>query len=727
MKQFIAYALALLPILAAGQEQDILKDTIALDEVLVKAIRVDQKAPFTQSYLNKTEIEERNLGQDVPALLNFLPSVVTTSDAGNGIGYTGIRVRGSDATRVNVTINGIPLNDSESHNTFWVDLPDFASSTQSIQLQRGVGSSTNGAGAFGASLSLSTNGISEEAYARIDASAGSYRTYKTNVQFGTGILNSEGKWKAEVSGRVSALGSDGYIDRASSDLSSLYLSASVFNERTMLKAIVFGGKEVTYQSWYGVDKQTLQTDRRYNPAGEIYDDAGSLVGFYENQVDDYRQDHYQLHLNHDLGSGWTGNIALHYTYGRGFYEEYENDADFGTYGFTPVEIDGELVSSSDLVRRKWLDNDFYGTTFSLLKNLDRLELIFGGAYNRYHGDHFGEVIWSRYGSQEPGERFYENTGVKTDLNVYAKADLELSERWRLFADLQYRKVDYKVHGTDEGPVDIGLEDNNDFFNPKAGISYFLDKSSFYLSYARGHKEPKRADYLADNDVRPESLDDFELGWNYRSGEFLFKANVYYMYYKDQLVLTGMLDDVGNPIANNVGKSYRFGLELDSRIPLTRNFEWWPNLAISTNKNVDKYFELDGELVELGNTDLSYSPAFIAGSQLRYEPMEGLRLILLSKYVGEQYMSNIEHPDSQLEAYFVNDLQASYTFRTKGLLESVVITAQLNNLFDEKYVSNGYFYTYDDTWTDPDQVTTITGAGYYPQAERNFLLGLSLKF
>ena len=727
MKQFIAYALALLPILAAGQEQDILKDTIALDEVLVKAIRVDQKAPFTQSYLNKTEIEERNLGQDVPALLNFLPSVVTTSDAGNGIGYTGIRVRGSDATRVNVTINGIPLNDSESHITFWVDLPDFASSTQSIQLQRGVGSSTNGAGAFGASLSLSTNGISEEAYARIDASAGSYRTYKTNVQFGTGILNSEGKWKAEVSGRVSALGSDGYIDRASSDLSSLYLSASVFNERTMLKAIVFGGKEVTYQSWYGVDKQTLQTDRRYNPAGEIYDDAGSLVGFYENQVDDYRQDHYQLHLNHDLGSGWTGNIALHYTYGRGFYEEYENDADFGTYGFTPVEIDGELVSSSDLVRRKWLDNDFYGTTFSLLKNLDRLELIFGGAYNRYHGDHFGEVIWSRYGSQEPGERFYENTGVKTDLNVYAKADLELSERWRLFADLQYRKVDYKVHGTDEGPVDIGLEDNNDFFNPKAGISYFLDKSSFYLSYARGHKEPKRADYLADNDVRPESLDDFELGWNYRSGEFLFKANVYYMYYKDQLVLTGMLDDVGNPIANNVGKSYRFGLELDSRIPLTRNFEWWPNLAISTNKNVDKYFELDGELVELGNTDLSYSPAFIAGSQLRYEPLEGLRLILLSKYVGEQYMSNIEHPDSQLEAYFVNDLQASYTFRTKGLLESVVITAQLNNLFDEKYVSNGYFYTYDDAWTDPDQVTTITGAGYYPQAERNFLLGLSLKF
>jgi len=727
MKQFIAYAMALVPIVASSQEKSILKDTIALEEVLVKATRVDQKAPFTQSYLKKSEIEERNLGQDVPSLLNFLPNVVTTSDAGNGIGYTGIRVRGSDATRVNVTINGIPLNDSESHSTFWVDLPDFASSTQSIQLQRGVGSSTNGAGAFGASLSLSTNGISEEAYARIDASAGSYRTYKMNVQFGTGVINREGKLKAEFSGRVSAIGSDGYIDRASSDLSSLYLSASVFNERTMLKAIVFGGQEVTYQSWYGVDKETLKTDRRYNPAGEIYDDQGSLVGFYKDQVDDYRQDHYQLHLNHDFGNDWTGNIALHYTYGRGFYEEYENDADFSTYGFDPIVVDGEEVSSSDLVRRKWLDNDFYGTTFSLLKNLDNLDLILGGAYNRYHGDHFGEVIWSRYGSQEPGERFYENTGVKTDFNVYAKADLELNERWRVFGDLQYRRVRYKVSGIDEGPVPVGLEDSNDFFNPKAGISYFLEKSSFYLSYAKGHKEPKRADYLADNDVRPESLDDLELGWKYRSGGFLLNANLYYMYYKDQLVLTGMLDDVGNPIANNVGKSYRLGLEVDSRIPLTPELEWRPNIAISANKNVDKYVELNGELVELGNTDLSYSPAFIAGSQLRYDPLEGLSLIMLSKYVGQQYMSNIEHPVSELPAYFVNDLQASYTFRTKGLLKSVVITGQVNNIFNEKYVSNGYFYTYDDTWTDPEQITTIAGAGYYPQAERNFLLGLSLKF
>ncbi len=727
MKQFIAYALALFPIVAASQEKSILKDTIALEEVLVKATRVDQKAPFTQSYLNKAEIEERNLGQDVPSLLNFLPNVVTTSDAGNGIGYTGIRVRGSDATRVNVTINGIPLNDSESHSTFWVDLPDFASSTQSIQLQRGVGSSTNGAGAFGASLSLSTNGISEEAYARIDASAGSYRTYKTNVQFGTGVLNREGKLKAEVSGRVSVIGSDGYIDRASSDLSSLYLSASVFNERTMLKALVFGGQEVTYQSWYGVDKETLKIDRRYNPAGEIYDDQGSLVGFYDDQVDDYRQDHYQLHLNHGFGNDWTGNIALHYTYGRGFYEEYENDADFGTYGFEPLIIDGEEVSSSDLVRRKWLDNDFYGTTFSLLKNLDNLDLILGGAYNRYHGEHFGEVIWSRYGSQEPGGRFYENTGVKTDFNVYAKADLELSERWRVFGDLQYRRVRYKVSGIDEGPVPVGLEDSNDFFNPKAGISYFREKNSFYMSYAKGHKEPKRADYLADNDVRPESLDDLELGWKYRSGGFLLHANLYYMYYKDQLVLTGMLDDVGNPIANNVGRSYRIGLEVDSRILLTPELEWRPNIAISANKNVDKYVELNGELVELGNTDLSYSPAFIAGSQLRYDPLEGLSLIFLSKYVGEQYMSNIEHPVSKLPAYFVNDLQASYTFRTEGLLKSVVITGQVNNIFNEKYVSNGYFYTYDDTWTDPEQITTIAGAGYYPQAELNFLLGLSLKF
>ena len=727
MKLRICTLLILFSSMLFAQDTSILKDTIQLDEVLVKATRVEEDAPFTQSYVTKEEIEARNLGQDLPILLNFLPNVVTTSDAGNGVGYTGIRVRGSDATRVNVTINGIPLNDSESHGTFWVNLPDFASSTQSVQLQRGVGSSTNGAGAFGASLSLSTDGIREDAFAQVNFSGGSYNTFKANTIFGTGVIDRDAKYKAEFSGRVSTIQSDGYIDRASSDLKSLFLSATIFSDRTMFKALAFGGHEVTYQAWYGIDAETLETDRRYNPAGEIYDDQGSLVGYYDNQVDDYKQDHYQLHINHDFGNQWTGNLAFHYTYGRGFYEEYINDGDFATYGFDPIEVDGEEVSTTDLVRRKWLDNDFYGTTFSLLKDFDNLNLIIGGALNKYDGDHFGEVKWARFGSVTPDQRFYENTGVKTDFNVFVKANYTINDNWSVFGDLQFRRVDYEVEGIDEGPILVDLEDLNNFFNPKFGVSYFQDNSQFYFSYARGNKEPKRADYLANPDVRPETLDDFELGWKYLTENFILRTNLYYMYYRDQLVLTGELDDVGNPIANNVGESYRLGLEVDAAIRFTKNLLWQPNFAISMNKNIDKLFEFDGILTDFGNTDLAYSPGFIAASNLVYEPLDDLRISWLAKYVGEQYMSNIEHPDSKLDAYFVNDLQVSYEIRPGKLLESIVFNGMVNNFLNAKYVSNGYFFTYDDTWTNPGEVQTITGTGYYPQAEINFLLGVSLSF
>ena len=727
MKLRICTLLILFSSMLFAQDTSILKDTIQLDEVLVKATRVEEDAPFTQSYVTKEEIEARNLGQDLPILLNFLPNVVTTSDAGNGVGYTGIRVRGSDATRVNVTINGIPLNDSESHGTFWVNLPDFASSTQSVQLQRGVGSSTNGAGAFGASLSLSTDGIREDAFAQVNFSGGSYNTFKANTIFGTGVIDRDAKYKAEFSGRVSTIQSDGYIDRASSDLKSLFLSATIFSDRTMFKALAFGGHEVTYQAWYGIDAETLETDRRYNPAGEIYDDQGSLVGYYDNQVDDYKQDHYQLHINHDFGNQWTGNLAFHYTYGRGFYEEYINDGDFATYGFDPIEVDGEEVSTTDLVRRKWLDNDFYGTTFSLLKDFDNLNLIIGGALNKYDGDHFGGVKWARFGSVTPDQRFYENTGVKTDFNVFVKANYTINDNWSVFGDLQFRRVDYEVEGIDEGPILVDLEDLNNFFNPKFGVSYFQDNSQFYFSYARGNKEPKRADYLANPDVRPETLDDFELGWKYLTENFILRTNLYYMYYRDQLVLTGELDDVGNPIANNVGESYRLGLEVDAAIRFTKNLLWQPNFAISMNKNIDKLFEFDGILTDFGNTDLAYSPGFIAASNLVYEPLDDLRISWLAKYVGEQYMSNIEHPDSKLDAYFVNDLQVSYEIRPGKLLESIVFNGMVNNFLNAKYVSNGYFFTYDDTWTNPGEVQTITGAGYYPQAEINFLLGVSLRF
>ena len=727
MKQFAVIVVLCISFAGYAQEKSILKDTINLEEVLVKATRVDEKAPFVRSNITKEEIESRNLGQDIPILLNFLPNVVSTSDAGNGIGYTGIRVRGSDASRVNVTINGIPLNDSESHGVFWVNLPDFASSTQSMQLQRGVGSSTNGAGAFGASLSLSTNGIREGAYGELGFSGGSFNTLKANVQFGSGTIGGEGKFKSEFTGRVSTIQSDGYIDRASADLRSVYLSASIFSEKTLIKAIAFGGHEITYQAWYGIDKETLETNRKYNPAGEIYNENGDLTGFYDNQVDDYKQDHYQLHVNHDFGNDWTGNIAFHYTYGRGFYEQYENEADFSVYGFDPINVDGEEINTTDLVQRKWLDNNFYGTTFSVLKNFNEVNMIVGGAFNQYDGDHFGEVKWAKYGSDMINQRFYDNTGKKTDFNIYAKADYSINDNWSLFGDLQYRYVNYEVDGIDEGPITIGLKDQNSFFNPKFGVSYFMDKSSFFLSYAKGNKEPKRADYLANSEVKPESLDDFELGWNYNTTNFRLKTNIYYMNYVDQLVLTGNIDDVGNPIADNIGNSYRLGLEIDAVVRFSDKFIWQPNLAVSTNKNIDKYYEFDGELTNFGNTDLAYSPNFIAASNIRYQPIENFQISLLSKYVGDQYMSNIELEDSKLEAYFVNDLQLSYEITTEKLFKSVVFTGLVNNLFNVKYVSNGYFFTYDDTWTDPDQITTITGAGYYPQAELNFLLGVNLKF
>ncbi len=726
-KYFLTILVLLIGVISNAQDNSILNDTVNLDEVLVKATRVDKKAPFTQSNITKEEIEERNLGQDIPILLNFLPNIVTTSDAGAGVGYTGIRVRGSDATRVNVTINGIPLNDSESHNVYWVNMPDFASSTQSMQLQRGVGSSTNGAGAFGASLSLSTNGIQDNAFAEVDLSVGSYNTFKTNVQFGTGTLNSLGDFKAEFTGRISKIESDGYIDRASSDLKSVYLSASFFNENTLIKAIAFGGHEITYQAWYGIDAETLNADRTYNPAGEIYDDNGEFVSFYDNQVDDYKQDHYQLHINHNFENDWIANLAFHYTYGRGFYEQYKNDRDFSDYGYKPIIVDGELINTTDLVQRKWLDNDFYGTTFSLIKSFDNWNFIFGGAYNKYDGDHFGKVIWAKYGSEMINDKFYDNTGVKKDYNIYAKADYSVGENWSVFADLQYRKVDYEVEGVDEGPSNIEISDKNNFINPKLGVSYFLDHSNFYFSYARANKEPKRADYLANNNVKPETLDDFELGWKYKTDKFLLNTNIYYMHYKDQLVLTGSLDDVGNPIANNIGKSYRLGLEIETAISVLKNLQWQPNLALSINKNIDKYAEFDGKLQGFGNTDLSYSPSVVASSNINYQPINNLNISFLSKFVGNQYMSNIEHENSKLDSYFVNDLLVNYEIKTKKLIKSIAFSGLVNNIFNVKYVSNGYFYTYDDTWSDPNNVTTITGAGYYPQAEINFLLGITLKF
>ncbi len=692
---------------------------ITLDEVFVSAVRVTKESPVTFSNLTKEQIKPRNLGQDIPILMNFLPSVVTTSDAGAGVGYTGIRVRGSDATRVNVTINGIPYNDSESHGTFWVNMPDFASSTESLQLQRGVGTSTNGAGAFGASLNLLTDAISEEGYAQISSSAGSFGTLRNNLKFSTGLLNDY----VEVSGRLSRITSDGYVDRASSKLESYFLQGAYKDDNTLIKALLFGGHEITYQSWYGIDKGTLEADRTFNFAG-IYTDENGNTQFYENEVDNYKQDHVQLLWNEQVSEHWNTNIGLHYTRGRGYFEQFKEDENFSDYGFEPITVNGDLVDTTDLIRRRWLDNDFYGTTFSANYTNENINLILGGGWNKYEGDHFGEIIWARFtGDSEYRDRYYDDTSVKTDFNFFSKVNYALNDRWSLYGDLQYRRVSYTANGEDTGLVD----DSFNFFNPKTGITYDMDRNNnFYLSYARANREPNRNDYESGS-PRPEKLNDFELGWRYVSQDVQLSTNVYYMNYKDQLVLTGELNDVGAPLRANIGDSYRLGLEVDATIALGDRFRIRPNVALSTNKNRDYVFERDGVLQDLGNTNISFSPNVILGNVLTYLPKENLQFSVLTKYVGKQYMGNIDSENSTLSAYSQTDFNVQYEIRTTSFIKSIVLSGLVNNVFDSLYVSNGYFFTYDDDFSTPGTITTVEGAGYYPQAGINFLVGATFNF
>lgn len=692
---------------------------VVLDEVLVQALRVTKEFPITFSDLDKVELAPRNLGQDVPILMNFMPAVVTTSDAGAGIGYTSIRVRGSDATRVNVTINGVPYNDAESQGTFWVNMPDFASSTQSLQLQRGVGTSTNGAGAFGASLNMLTDAFSEAAYARISSSIGSFNTLRNNVKFSTGMINGH----MEFSGRLSRVTSDGYVDRASSELDGYFLQGAYKDDSSFIKALLFGGHEVTYQAWNGITADQLENNRTYNSAGEYTDDSG-ITQYYENEVDDYKQDHFQLHWYETWNSNWNTHLAVHYTRGRGFFEQYREDDDFDTYGLEPITVNGDLVESADLIRRRWLDNDFYGAIFSATYDDDNLELVMGGGYNEYKGDHFGEIIWAEYASNSQiGDRYYDDTSTKTDFNIYTKANYTLTDQWSLFGDVQYRGVTYQANGDDTGLVD----DRFNFFNPKAGITFDLNRNNnFYFSYARANREPNRNDYESGS-PKPEKLNDFELGWRYVSPSFQLNTNVYYMRYKDQLVLTGELNDVGAPLRANVGDSYRLGLEIDAHVRLSGAFQWKPNIALSDNRNIDYFFERDGVLQNLGNTHIAYSPQLIAGNIISFVPHEDFQVSLLSKFVGKQYMGNIDSETSVLDSYTQTDFNVQYTINTNSFVKSIVLSGLVNNIFDADIVSNGYFYTYDDDWSNPGSVTTIEGAGFYPQAGINFLLGATVNF
>ncbi len=702
-----------------------------LDEVIVKAVRVHAESPITHSNISKEELAKRNLGQDIPILMNYLPNVVTSSDAGAGVGYTGIRVRGISAQSTNITINGIPYNDAESLGTFWVDLPDFSSSVESLQLQRGVGSSTNGSGAFGASLNLLTDAVSENASGEISNSFGSFNTRKHTLKFSTGKLNTNAKHSQsiEIAGRFSKIKSDGYIDRATSDLDSYFLQASYIDDNTLIKALTFGGHEITYQAWNGVSQNQMDTfGRTFNPSGE-YTDALGNTQFYDNEVDNYKQDHYQLHWNERINTSWSTHIGLNYTYGRGYFEQYKEDEDFADYDLTEITIGGETINTTDLIRRRWLDNNFYVINADANYKKEELNLIFGGSYSHYKGDHFGEIIWAQHTSDsEIRQHYYDSKSDKSDLSFFTKATYKLNDKFSLFGDLQLRLVDYFTNGTTSKRKAIAIDKNYSFFNPKAGVTYKMNpKNQLYLSYARANREPSRGDFKNNNEIQPEQLNDFELGWRFRKQHIRINANVYYMNYQNQLILTGELDDVGAPIRTNSGESYRLGLEVDAIIPLSDKFILMPNFALSSNKNRDFYTPIDGELVSLGDTNISYSPMLVAANQVQFKLNSQFQIALLSKYVGEQNLGNVDSGFSKLEAYFVNDLSVNYEIKTSSIFKSITLTGLVNNIFNSTYISNGYYYTYDDTWSNPGSIKTIEGTGYYPQATTNFLVGVTLKF
>ncbi|WP_091467994.1 TonB-dependent receptor [Flavobacterium urocaniciphilum] len=693
-----------------AQEQP--KDSVkSIEEVLIYGVRAKDKNPITFTNVSKTQIAPRNLGQDIPILLNYLPSVVTTTDAGAGVGYTYMRVRGSDGSRINVTLNGIPFNDSESQGTYFVNLPDFASSLESIQLQRGVGTSTSGAGAFGASLNLQTKASQQNGYAELSNSIGSFNTRKHTLAFGTGLHNN-----FEMNARVSKIESDGFIDRASSNLFGYYFDANYITKNTIIKAIAFGGKEKTYQAWYGIeDEDKLRNDRTFNPAG-MYFDANGDMQFYDDETDNYWQNHFQLHWNQKLNSKWQSNVALHYTLGKGYFKQYKEDEAFADYNLA----DFGSITTTDLVRKRWLDNDFFGTTFSLNYKNEKTDFIIGGAANKYQGKHFGEVVWTQY-YVPTANKYYDNFGNKNDVNFYSKASQQVG-KFNVFADLQYRMVFYQANSTK-------FDDVNDtfrFFNPKAGITYTLNNSSSVYGYfGIANKEPRRDDY-ENGSIKSERLHDFELGYKFRNTKAFVNINAFYMKYKNQLVATGALNDVGSPIFANSGKSYRAGIEIESAI---KPYKWLtvaPNITISTNKNEDFYFQRDGMLQNLGNTNIAYSPNLVAGNAITFTPINALQITFLTKFVGEQFMGNIDAEKSVLPDYTTSDLNISYEWKINKGIKSIVFSGLVNNIFDRTYESNGYFYTYDDTWSGPG-TTTIEGAGFYPQAGINFLAGMNLKF
>ena len=717
-------------------------DTV-LGEASVIATRATRQTPIAFTTLTREEISRANHGQDIPYLLSTTPSVVATSDAGAGIGYTSLRVRGVDATRINVTANGIPVNDAESHTVFWVNMPDFASSVKDIQLQRGVGTSTNGAGAFGASLNLQTADFSQQPYAEVSASAGSFCTHKETFRIGTGLLKDH--WTFDL--RLSNIGTDGYIDRAAAKLHSFYTQAAWVGAATSARRIAFGGKEQTYHAWNYASREEMQTyGRRYNSCGYMYTDADGVQHFYEDQTDNYVQTHLQLLLDHRFTNHWSAHLGAHYTKGDGYYQEYKTDRKLIEYGMQPFEANGETVKKTDLVRKKAMDNHFAGAVFSVNYRDEKLRASLGGAANKYVGDHFGRVLWAKnyIGELDPNTDYYRNEAHKTDANVYLRAEYLLCRGLTAYADAQYRHIRYCMEGTNDkynswagsGMQRLDLDERFNFFNPKAGINWQVNpRLRLFASVAQAHKEPTRNNYTDGyftERPRAERLTDYEVGGAYHAPRWHAAANLYLMNYRNQLVLTGELNEIGEAVSANVPRSYRAGIELQGGFALPCGREWTCNITVS-RKRIRDYKETiygyddawnDLPPVEInhGDTHIAFSPEFLAGSRLAYS-VKGLRAELTTQYVGKQYMSNADVSEHRLDDYCVSHLDLSYSFAPRRYVKNVRVGVAIYNLFNAEYETNGWASSsYLNT---PDNRVNYTG--YAAQAGTNFLANLTLKF
>ena len=722
MTKFITSILFFLPLFLAAQtdsvplnEDSLRRSALFLEPVEVIAIRASENAPFAKTTITSAAIKSSNLGQDLPFILNQTPSVVINSDAGNGVGYTGIRIRGSDATRINMTINGIPYNDAESQGLFFVNLPDLASSVSDIQIQRGIGTSSNGAGAFGASMNFSTNEVNLDAYGELNNSAGSFNTWKNTIKAGSGLINGH----FTVDARLSKISSDGFIDRATTDLSSFYVSGAYITDNTSIRVNVLSGKERTYQAWNGIPEADLHNNRRANYSGT--EKPGEP---YDNETDNYQQDHYQLFFNHRFSDDLSFNTAFFLTKGKGYYENYKAGESYADYGLSDFIIGNDTLAQTDLVRRLWLDNDYFGQILSLRYKHSRGLLTVGGGWNRYNGKHFGEVTWAQAGFPV-NFRWYDLRSKKTDVNAYAKYEYRIATGLQLFGDLQYRDVVYNLGGFRDNPT-LFINNHYHFVNPKFGITYNFDRTRMYASYAFASKEPNRDDFEAgaEQQPEPEKMHDIEAGIETKFNRYSWSANVYYMKYRDQLIPTGKINDVGAYTRINIPDSYRAGIELQGSVTLAKWLAFSANLALSRNKvqNFTEYYDdYDNggqKSVYRGSTDIAFSPSVTGGAGISIEPFENARIALLSKYVSRQYLDNTSMKSRSLDPYYVQDARVSYSLPNR-LFKSTDLILQVNNVFNKKYEANGYTfsYLYDGSLT--------TENFYFPMAGTNFMFAVNI--